>query len=243
MVATEKTALPPTTVLCFSGWRVIWMLAGDVNGSSSVSTADILLIRRLVLAITTNFPSGLWRFVPADYQFADPQAPWGAPGARNYTNLVGDLAGQDFLAMKLGDVNNSWTAPLGLVPSSREKSSSRPASTPAAFESAPRLAGPNADPPAVTFRVGSLSFGPGNTGSVAIAVSSFSQVASVQFTLQWDPAVLRFRGVGDFGLTDLANNNFGTTLATNGGKLMLSWENPDGRAFSSPPLYALQSLP
>jgi hypothetical protein len=85
------------------------LLAGDVNGSGSVTTLDIALIRQVILGITNKFPGGLWRFVRSDYVFANPQASWSAQGARNYQNLAAGANGQDFIAVKLGDVNNSWS--------------------------------------------------------------------------------------------------------------------------------------
>src|SRR5208337_4569614 len=66
-----------------------------------------------VLGLATNFPAGSWRFVPADYVFPDPTNPWGAPSQRWYTNRVADVTNGDFIAIRLGDVNSSWTAPAG----------------------------------------------------------------------------------------------------------------------------------
>ena len=88
------------------------VLAGDVNGSSSVTTADITLIRRLILGLSTNFPAGLWRFVPSDEVFSNPTSPWSAPRSRNYVSLPTIETGHDFTAIKLGDVNGSWRAPV-----------------------------------------------------------------------------------------------------------------------------------
>ncbi|MEI6396073.1 MAG: InlB B-repeat-containing protein, partial [Verrucomicrobiota bacterium] len=89
------------------------LLAADVNCSGSASTVDISLIRRIILGITNVFPCGLWRFVPAAYVFPDPLSPWSAPGSSGYTNTLADHTNENFVAIKLGDVNNSWTPPAG----------------------------------------------------------------------------------------------------------------------------------
>jgi hypothetical protein len=91
------------------------LLAADVNNSRSVTTVDITWIQRTILGSTNQFPSGPWRFVPSDYSFPDPLNPWDAPSSRRYTNLLTGADNQDFLAVKQGDVNNSWT-PLAGTP-------------------------------------------------------------------------------------------------------------------------------
>jgi len=85
------------------------LLSADVNGSESVTTSDVVKLRQLILGLTNSLPAGLWRVVPSDYVFPDVQNPWGAPEGRSYTNLVENRTGQDFLAIKMGDVNNSWS--------------------------------------------------------------------------------------------------------------------------------------
>ena len=47
-------------------------------------------------------------------------------------------------------------------------------------------------------------------------------VGSAQFSLAWDPAVLRYVGSGSYGLTGLSAGSFGTTLAESG-KLAFAW--------------------
>ena len=89
------------------------LLAADVNGSRSITSLDVSRIRKVILGLTNAFPAGLWRWVPSDYVFPDPSNPWDAPASRSYANLVTNIAGQDFLAIDLGDVNNSWTPPHG----------------------------------------------------------------------------------------------------------------------------------
>jgi hypothetical protein len=53
-------------------------------------------------------------------------------------------------------------------------------------------------------------------------------VTTTQFTLAWDPAVLRFDGLGEYGLSGLSAGNFGVTRAAEG-KLAFSW-NASGAA-------------
>jgi hypothetical protein len=188
------------------------LLAADVNTNGRVTGADLVFIQRVILGLTNTYPVGLWRFVPADYIFTNPLAPWGAPTNRSFTNVVADVANGDVVAIKLGDVNNSRTAPLG-VQSVLAKSA----------QGAEALA--KNDLPKVGFAVSKQRVRPWETATVGVTVSGFSQVTSAQFTLNWDPAVLHYKGTGDFGLRGLSAGSFGTLL-TESGKLTFVWFDP-----------------
>jgi len=94
------------TVQLSSPYKII---AADVNGSQSVSTLDVLLMRALVLGNATSFPGGnLWKFVSSDFVFTNPLSPFPFDSFRSYTNVTISHTGQDFIGIKLGDINNSW---------------------------------------------------------------------------------------------------------------------------------------
>jgi hypothetical protein len=85
------------------------IIAADVNGSQSVSTLDVLLMRALILGNISAFPGGnLWKFVASDFVFTNPLSPFPFDSTRSYTNVTIGHTGQDFIGIKLGDVNNSW---------------------------------------------------------------------------------------------------------------------------------------
>jgi hypothetical protein len=184
------------------------VLAADVNNSGTVSTMDILLLRRVVLGETNRFPATLWRLVPADYTFADPLNPWAAPSSRSYANVPNNLPGQNWVAVHLGDVNNTWNPPAPTGEKSLRTQKSM---------------GLNQ----VRFQVLGASSQPGGTARVLVKVSGFREVTSAQFTLKWNPAALQLSQTGDYGLTDISGANFGT-LRTNAGKVTFAWE--DSRA-------------
>ena len=87
------------------------MLAADVDGSESISSRDLLQIRKLILGLEKDF-GGLppWRFVQTGYQFADPANPFGeaAPESFSIQQLAGDMMYVDFTGIKLGDINGSY---------------------------------------------------------------------------------------------------------------------------------------
>jgi len=86
------------------------IIAADVNGSGTVTTADLVAIRRAILRLDEAFPIGAsWRFVPADYLFPNPQNPFEPPfpDSLTFSNLAQSLSQADFIGIKLGDVNLS----------------------------------------------------------------------------------------------------------------------------------------
>ncbi|GIV31918.1 MAG: hypothetical protein KatS3mg030_220 [Saprospiraceae bacterium] len=55
-----------------------------------------------------------------------------------------------------------------------------------------------------------------------LTARQFHQVVSMQYTLEWDPSVLAFKGIRNMRLPGLSKDNFGTHL-TSQGKLTHAW--------------------
>lgn len=51
---------------------------------------------------------------------------------------------------------------------------------------------------------------------IEVEVESFVNVNGVQFTLNWNPAVLQFQSIDDLGLEDMTVDNFGTNQVNEG---------------------------
>ncbi len=85
------------------------MIAADANNSGSISAADLVDIRKLILEMYTEYPSNTsWKFVDKDQVFIDQMNPWGQglDEAYQILQLAQDMA-IDFVAIKVGDVNGS----------------------------------------------------------------------------------------------------------------------------------------
>ncbi len=90
------------------------MIAADANNDQTVSASDLVDIRKLILEYTNVFPNNeAWRFVDMNYNFLDPANPNQEPFTETYEilNLANDMV-IDFIAMKVGDVNNSYESNL-----------------------------------------------------------------------------------------------------------------------------------
>lgn len=88
------------------------VLAADVNQSKTITTFDIIEIRKLILGVYDTFPAvPFWRFIRP---LADPSNLTGYSAVRDtyqfaITNLLDDitLAGYNFVGVKMGDANSN----------------------------------------------------------------------------------------------------------------------------------------
>jgi hypothetical protein len=99
------------------------LLAADVNQSGTISTIDMIKIRKVILGIDTAWQGGkTWLFLDAKYQFKNPENPWAeaVPKFLQYNNFARSVTDAGFIGVKLGDVNgnviaNSLTPSSGLL--------------------------------------------------------------------------------------------------------------------------------
>ena len=89
-------------------------VTADVSDNGSISSNDAALIGRYIVGIINNPPSNinLWKFFVAP----GPTFPVGSsPTTRNYGTVTGNLTGQDFVGLLIGDVTGNW-APSAAKP-------------------------------------------------------------------------------------------------------------------------------
>jgi hypothetical protein len=90
-------------------------IAADVNRSETITTLDMIQLRKLILNIDTEFANNTsWRFVDAAYAFPNVTNPWAEefPELLNENNLSGNVLNANFIGVKIGDVNGSAQANL-----------------------------------------------------------------------------------------------------------------------------------
>ena len=84
------------------------MIAADVNNSRSITTLDLIFLRRLLLGIDIEFETNTsWRFVELDYAFPNPANPWQEPFPERIDIILpaAGVSDLDFVAVKVGDVS------------------------------------------------------------------------------------------------------------------------------------------
>ncbi|MFN0034070.1 MAG: HYR domain-containing protein, partial [Saprospiraceae bacterium] len=83
------------------------MIAADANKSGSITTFDIVELRKLILGNYTALPNNdAWRFVPKDFAFQNPNNPFqgGFPESDLIDPLL-DNEQSDFYGIKVGDLD------------------------------------------------------------------------------------------------------------------------------------------
>ena len=89
------------------------MIAADANKSGSITTFDIVELRKMILGIYQELPNNTsWRFVDKSFSFPDQNNPFQTAFPENKTvaSIQGSQMYQNFVAVKVGDVNQSAIA-------------------------------------------------------------------------------------------------------------------------------------
>jgi len=154
------------------------MIAADVNNSGTVSTSDMLAMRRLILNINDGFGSTQsWRFVVADHNFST-----GGTFPEDYplTNPTSDMQ-VDFIGIKMGDINSNANTNL--------------------------LGGGEEIGAPLAFTVQDQRLVAGESYTISFNAKDFEDVIGFQYTLQFDAEVLDLGGINS-GALDLNDQNF-----------------------------------
>ncbi|MEK7255117.1 MAG: cohesin domain-containing protein, partial [Bacteroidota bacterium] len=173
------------------------LIAADANKSNTVTTFDLVEIRKLILFINTDFPNNTsWRFVPKTYSFANPANPFQTqfPEVINLNDLTLDKLTNDFVAIKVGDVNGSAAVNFGASTEDRNYAGD------------------------LVLNVEDKEVKAGETYTVEFKATDFN-VSGYQFTLSFNTEALEFAQV-EPGLAQ--EGNFGLTMV-NQGHITTSW--------------------
>ncbi len=133
-----------------------------------LSVADETELKRMNTLDIDEFPdySNSWVFVPSGYEFSDPKKANldNHPTNLSYENLEESKVGQDFVAIKMGDINGDLN-----------------------------LAGPRAVKD-VSIRFDNAAAPSGDSLTVNLKGTGFENIQNMQFTVSWDPALMVFMG-------------------------------------------------
>lgn len=87
-----------------------YLIASDINNSGSISAADLLHLRKLILGVYDVFPSNTsWKFIDRSHIFEDNTKPWDFKEYIEVSSLGSSMNDVDFMGVKVGDVNGSYT--------------------------------------------------------------------------------------------------------------------------------------
>ena len=171
-------------------------IAADMDKSGTISTLDMVKLRRLILGKDAELPNGntSWRFVDAAFQFPKGNDPLQMtfPEVKKFQNFKLRGAEANFVAVKIGDINGS------ALSNSLMKSESRSS---------------GGD---MVVRVKDLKFKAGETFTLDFMSNDLPNVIGYQFTLDFDERLLELVDTKTGTLPDVSLENFGFTLVDKG---------------------------
>jgi hypothetical protein len=86
------------------------VIASDVNNDEKVTASDLVEVRKLILGIYSSLPkSGSWRFIDGKQSFGDIFNPFPVKEKIEVSDLSHEMTNQNFIGVKVGDVNGSAT--------------------------------------------------------------------------------------------------------------------------------------
>lgn len=85
------------------------VIAGDIDGNEKLNSVDLVNLRKVILGSLSEFPNQQqsWKIIPASASFPNQNNPWPIQTHLVYHNFSQSLTNQNFIAIKIGDVNNS----------------------------------------------------------------------------------------------------------------------------------------
>ncbi|MCZ2099951.1 MAG: T9SS type A sorting domain-containing protein [Chitinophagales bacterium] len=178
------------------------VLAADINNSKSVTSSDLVNLRKLILGITEEFENNTsWRFVPESYVFADPTYPYDYQERILIDSIYEDVKDVNFIAIKVGDVNNSAE-----VNARSNKTEVRRSNA--------------------LFVIEDKAFEAGKTVQVDIKAGELMDIIGAQFTLKFDPEVMEYSSLKS---GDIMVKSYNANLnMVSEGRIPFSIDVPDG---------------
>jgi hypothetical protein len=179
------------------------VVAADINNDEKISSSDLLQLRKLILGTIIELPdNGSWRFIDSGFEFPDPTDAFATPipGDYNIPTLNSNMT-IDFIALKVGDVNNDAVSNLQSI-----------SSTPR-FNKTIELVAEN------------QSFSAGDLISVPVMAKTDMTVTGMQFSIEMSN-VLEFNGLTSRAI-DLNDYNVGFSRLSEG-IISVSWNRPEG---------------
>ena len=162
--------------LLTSPYRII---AADVNNSHTITTIDLIQVRKLILGLEDRFktvPS--WKFVDASHKFSTPGNPWQAemPEVVKVKDLKGKV-NVDFMAIKMGDVNGNAKPNASFTGQSELRS-----------DRVFNIQAEKLGHPAPGFKAG-------ESVVLALKAKDLATIQGYQFTLNFDPQLLELENL------------------------------------------------
>lgn len=180
------------------------LLAADADNNEAISANDLFQLRQLILGVQEELPSSeAWSFINDDYLFPNQENPWYQADVEDMYNIIlrnldTDEMHNDFVAIKIGDVNGSVSDMI-----SQEEIQNRSV---------------------VNFFTPDASFEAGEFVAIPVYANDFNEVAGWQMSLNYNTRAFDFEGI-TAGAINVDNNNFADM---EDGNINFSWSRETG---------------
>lgn len=175
------------------------IIAADANKDDNLSVVDLVLFLNLIVGNLDELPDNdSWRFIPADFDFPNPENPFETyfPEYIEYSNITEDQKGEDYVAVKIGDVTDD----IGQAQNAQSR----------AYRS---------------LLIEDRELNRGEMVAVPVMMNGINQAVGYQFGLNFSTADLRFADVRfNSDLSNLMPANFSDRFAEEG-VLRTNWFN------------------
>jgi hypothetical protein len=177
-------------------------IAADLDRSGSVTTLDLIKLRKLILGRDTDLGTlnNSWRFIDADYRFPEGVNPLKAPfpEAKTIDDFKLKYAEANFIGIKVGDLNSSAT-PNSLI-----------------------IQNPRSTFGELQLQLPNRKFTYGEEFTVDVLGVSQEDVAGFQFTLDFDERILELVDYSAGDIPNISDENF-ALIDKSKGILTASW--------------------
>jgi len=184
------------------------MIAADVNRSGSISTLDLIALRKIILGLDNELPNGnpSWRFVDANHLFLNPNDPFATPFPESIqiNDFDQDHMEADFVAIKVGDLNHSVVTSNFYEEETEERSPEH----------------------MLMINVPNISAAEGEEFTVPFTAAQMDEILGYQFTLRFDTDMLQYMELNTGALPSLSEGNF-NLHKTADGWITTSWNVMD----------------
>ncbi|MBP7821385.1 MAG: T9SS type A sorting domain-containing protein [Saprospiraceae bacterium] len=181
------------------------LVAADINNSGTITTIDMVELRRLILNLIPTFTNNSsWRFVRSDYSVTLQNALSGSlPNQLETYPFSADVTNADFVPVKVGDINGSAIYDSNFHSSSSQNRNEKDA---------------------LTFVLNDALYKANTEIRIPVTATDFKNITGFQYTMSINSSALSFREVIPGRLTDYNEMNFGNFSKAEG-LLTTSWHS------------------
>lgn len=180
-------------------------IAADANRSGTVTTLDMVVLRKLVLRVIDDLPNNTsWRFIDSNHAFPLSGNPLQGfiPEAISINNLAWNHMNKDFIAVKIGDVTGDATLNTAISIDDRTAGES------------------------LILNIENQEIKAGQSYEIPVFADNFENIFGFQHTLQFDKNLIEWQGVAKGQFAEINDNNFGMAKLKEG-LLSFSWNEAE----------------